>query len=726
LKALYLTISVFVLTLTSAEKLFAQINQQDSVALIEFYNNTNINNLWRYKWNTAMPVRTWYGITVENNRVTKIQLRNNILFGSIPASIEKLTMLRELNLSNNWITDTLPASIGNLEFLETFVVGGTPNGDKYVTYLEGKLPATIGKLTNLKTLIIHHTRIADTIPFSLGSLTRLEYLDLSTNQLSGPIPASFGNLVNLVFLKLNCGTDYLERYGGGNINGMIPETLGNLKKLRTVDISGNKITGNIPTSLAKLDNLVVVRLLLNQLNGEIPHEFGDNPYLKSLDLSDNLLSGSIPVSFNKVSKIQTLNLQNNHLDGKIPDIFQNLSFLDTLNLNHNSLTDSIPSSLGKATSLKYLDLSFNKLKGAIPVGFKNLSSLSSLILSNNELSGDIVLPMYGYIKEIDLGHNFFTGTIPLSIQNYYGISLLDLQYNYLSGSIPAFLGGIFSLNKLFLNNNQLTDTLPVFTRYPTYMTIDNNRLSFNGLEYYVLHVADTAKNHYSPQANIKLRFNDGKLSVAAGGTSSNNTYKWYKAGEGLKGTITGDSSYQLIEKGSYYAEITNALVSALTLHTDTLTLNEIPVILCPPLAEAVINTHITGTGYQWQIDTGTGFINVTDDAHYSGAQKNSLELKDVPSAWYGYRFRCATNINDEIRYSIPYKLQFLNTWTGMINDRWEEPLNWSCSHIPDENTDVIVNTGNITINVNTTCRSIKLNTGAVLKVAPGIHLTVRY
>ncbi len=36
-------------------------------------------------------------------------------------------------------------------------------------------------------------------------------------------------------------------------------------------------------------------------------------------------------------------------------------------------------------------------------------------------------------------------------------------------------------------------------------------------------------------------------------------------------------------------------------------------------------------------------------------------------------------------------LFFTNQWIGSANTAWEDPLNWSCGIIPDENNDVLIN-----------------------------------
>jgi len=56
---------------------------------------------------------------------------------------------------------------------------------------------------------------------------------------------------------------------------------------------------------------------------------------------------------------------------------------------------------------------------------------------------------------------------------------------------------------------------------------------------------------------------------------------------------------------------------------------------------------VTATGaltYQWQVDNGGGFANITNDAIYGGASTNTLNLTAPPISFNGYIYRCvATN-----------------------------------------------------------------------------------
>lgn len=145
------------------------------------------------------------------------------------------------------------------------------------------------------------------------------------------------------------------------------------------------------------------------------------------------------------------------------------------------------------------------------------------------------------------------------------------------------------------------------------------------------------------------------------------------------------------------------------------------VELCPD-GSKTIRSNIIGTSYQWQLDTGSGFINIINGLNYSGVNTLALNLTNTPSACYGSKYRCVVDGNQ----SKVFTLKFVNRWTGAINSSWEQVGNWSCGTIPDINTDVVISTGPVALNSNTTIRSLKLVPDVIFTVNTGYNLTITH
>src|SRR6266496_29219 len=326
----------------------AQVNVQDSLALVDLYNSTDGPNWYNHtNWLTKNPVSTWYGVTVTNGRVTTIWLAENNLNGNIPSSIGNLVSLTTLYLTDNHLTGSIPVSMGNL---------------RNVTYLD---------------LSANH--LSGNIPSSIGKLEKLEFLDLYFNELNGSIPSSFGNLKNMVHLAIS----------GNQLTGSIPFSFSKLTNLRYLLLSSNQLSGNIPSSISELVNLEYLLLANNQFTGNIPFFIGKFTNLIELDLGSNQLAGVIPSFIGNLVNLEVLDLRFNHFSGNIPSPIGKLVNLTNLYLHNNKLSGSIPSSLGNLANLIYfLNLSNNELSGSIPSSFNKLPTSLSIDVSHNRFTFD--------------------------------------------------------------------------------------------------------------------------------------------------------------------------------------------------------------------------------------------------------------------------------------------------------------------------------------------------
>jgi hypothetical protein len=154
-------------------------------------------------------------------------------------------------------------------------------------------------------------------------------------------------------------------------------------------------------------------------------------------------------------------------------------------------------------------------------------------------------------------------------------------------------------------------------------------------------------------------------------------------------------------------------------------MNSAAVTICPGSINPIFS-NLTGSTYQWQVNTGSGFADISDNSFYAGTLTNQLQLKNVPSSFYGYQYRCFVN---GASYSQVISLKFVSYWDGSKGTSWEDPFNWSCGNVPDANTDIVVQNGVSNfpeVNSNTSCRTVTVNTGATLKVNPGFKLTVTH
>lgn len=183
--------------------------------------------------------------------------------------------------------------------------------------------------------------------------------------------------------------------------GVIPPALGELTRLRVLDLRSNHIRGDIPPELGELAHLRVLDLGSNKLSGTIPPELGRLTQLSQLHLFENYLSGTIPPTLGKLTSLTELRLGGNYLNGPIPPELSGLSQLQALSLGDNQVTGPIPAGLGHLAHLEVLDLTRNELTGAIPAEFVQLANLRTLTLGENQLTDCIPAPLRG-IQDNDL------------------------------------------------------------------------------------------------------------------------------------------------------------------------------------------------------------------------------------------------------------------------------------------------------------------------------------
>ena len=140
-----------------------------------------------------------------------------------------------------------------------------------------------------------------------------------------------------------------------------------------------------------------------------------------------------------------------------------------------------------------------------------------------------------------------------------------------------------------------------------------------------------------------------------------------------------------------------------------------------PASTTLITSNLRGIFFKWQVNSGSGFVNLVDNVDYTGTSTPDLFINNAPSAWYGYQYRCVVDGN----YSDTITLKFTCYWNGSSNTAWENPSNWNCGKLPDANTDVVINSGIPyfpIISSNKTCRSVEIRPGATIKVNTGFTL----
>ncbi|KAE9618186.1 hypothetical protein Lal_00041874 [Lupinus albus] len=218
-----------------------------------------------------------------SSRIYRINLSFNSLHGSIPSSLTMSHSLTILALQYNNLSGSIPNHWGGM--------GKNKGFDSKLQVLtldhnliSGTIPVSLSKLSFVENISLSHNQIVGSIPSELHALSRLRFLDLSNNGINGSIPKTFSNLTSLVSLNLegnkleNHIPDSLDmlhnlsvlNLKNNKLDGKIPSTIGNIIGIIKIDLSKNKLFGEIPDSFAKLANLSFFNVSYNNLSGPVP------------------------------------------------------------------------------------------------------------------------------------------------------------------------------------------------------------------------------------------------------------------------------------------------------------------------------------------------------------------------------------------------------------------------------------------------------------------------
>ncbi|KAH7690707.1 Non-specific serine/threonine protein kinase protein [Dioscorea alata] len=413
-----------------------------------------------------------------------LDLSFNRVNSIVPLWLFQLSGLVHLDLSYNKFQDIIPLSLGahinftNLQFLDLSFNG-----------INSTVPLWLFQLSGLEYLDLGGNNFQDLIPPAIGQLASLRVLNLDDNgdcqcnEISSiRLPPTLGELCNLSILTLS-GNNYIpsdldglgeifsgciknnleELYWyGANLAGQLPSWLGNLKSLKTLDLSFNSFYGSFIQF--QLPSVQELRFSRNQLNGTIPKYLGQLfPELVELDLSYNNLAGILTEAH-----------------------FDNLTKLESLDMNSNAFELILRPEWVPPFELNYLDMSGCKLGPKFPSWLQNVKNIVSHITMSNTSIAD-ALPVWFWdfssnIVKLDLSHNDIRGKLPTSSSKVSNLRRLDLRHNYLEGQLPQFSSNLVDLDQahglfststfsntsiivpnlygLYISSNKITGSIP--------------------------------------------------------------------------------------------------------------------------------------------------------------------------------------------------------------------------------------------------------------------------
>ncbi|KAI7735885.1 hypothetical protein M8C21_018952 [Ambrosia artemisiifolia] len=397
---------------------------------------TNLSPLQTLDWSDPNPCK-WEQIQCLNNRVTRIQIGNKNLKGTLPKTLNTLTNLQVLEFQNNQLTGSLP-SLAGLTQLQNLLLSRNNFTSIPNDFFDG--------MTSLQHVYLDYNNFASwVVPDSLKSASSLQIFSATSANVTGLIPGFFGGDSFPGLTALHLSFNYLE--------GGLPESFSG-SSIQSLWLNGqnsrNKLNGSIDV-IRNMTELTQVWLHGNEFSGAIPDLSGLSG-LEDLSLRDNSLTGVVPEGLMGLESLKVVNLTNNLLQGPTPRFGKNVA-VDLAGVNSFCLPDAgvgcddrVNSLLAVAKDLGYPRIFAENWKGNDPcdswlgISCSSGGNVTVVNLQRMGLTGG-VSPSFSSIKSLQrliLANNNLSGTIPEELKDLPNLVELDVSNNDLYGRVPNF------------------------------------------------------------------------------------------------------------------------------------------------------------------------------------------------------------------------------------------------------------------------------------------------
>ncbi|KAA8540997.1 hypothetical protein F0562_024865 [Nyssa sinensis] len=319
------------------------------------------------------------------SNISRLDLSFNKFSGPLPVEISQMNSLKFLMLAYNQFTGNIPPEYGNLRGIQAL--------DLSFNKLNGSIPSSFGNLTSLLWLMLANNSLTGEIPRELGNCNSLLWLNLANNQLHGTIPPELTNIgknpmatfrenqkneritagsgecsamrrwipadyppfsfVYTILSRKSCRSLWNRLLKGSDLFPMCiaGSTVRTFRISGYVQLSGNRLSGEVPSEIGNMQNLSMLHLGANDFHGTLPPEIGSLP-LMVLNVSQNNFSGQIPTQIGNIRCLQNLDLSYNNFSGTFPTSLGGLNELSKFNISYNPYISGVVPATGQLATFE--------------------------------------------------------------------------------------------------------------------------------------------------------------------------------------------------------------------------------------------------------------------------------------------------------------------------------------------------------------------------------------
>lgn len=301
----------------------------------------------------------------DTKQLREIYVQNNSLNVLAPEIFTGLMHLTVLDLSKNQLTSEWINSLTFKGLMKLFTLDLSEN---QLTKIESTM---FKDATNLQVLRLNDNHLRQIQDRAFDGLSQLNTLTLSNNRLFSIEPSIFIGLHSLKLISLDYNrlsklntklfqsTMALdELHLNGNKLEIIPDGLGYVPHLKSLDLGENRIKSLQNIAFTNLTNILGLRLTENYIESIKIGVFDKMMLLRILNLSRNKIAYIEAGAFDRNKQLQAIRLDGNYLK-EIVGLFTKLPNLVWLNVSENSLETFEYSMI--PTQLQWLDIHSNHI-----------------------------------------------------------------------------------------------------------------------------------------------------------------------------------------------------------------------------------------------------------------------------------------------------------------------------------------------------------------------------